>query len=531
MTQDVAGHRSLSAQEIDIEAWRAAIRRDTFSNYHREMGLAILKLENNRPAAVAHFTQAIELDPHDHLSRYELYRSLLEMGQTGEAAQVRRAGLDLDAGFEVRALCRQTIRHLESDDDLGMVEHCLQQAEAIGQHHALTAAVRTAVRLKQRDYETVRRFLAGAATEAADADRQSLADYVATLTSETIRTMDHGGTVLACAFANHLDPLMADDPHLAARSAKALWHLARYREAIVAFRTAVEDRMVDGATLRLMGNCALRLGHWNEATAALERARQALQGNQRFMVAAEYGQALLVADRFTEAETQLRTLLETAENTILPLALVLAHLYLGLTLMAQDRDDAVPSLIEALDAHAERLGLYQQRSHEHLFVRCLPIAFDVHRQNFTEAAATLAALPPELPEGEIVALLKGQILRACGHLDEAEASYLRMADRPNASIFHAIGLIATRIDAGRPAEALPVSDQLVEDYPEHGWAWIERGQLLEALGRQEDAAKAYATGLAHAPTLGWADLALGGLSRGRSLLAKARSHIDATTSG
>lgn len=72
----------MSAEQI--EAWRAAIRRTTFANYHYEMGVAILR-NGEHAAAVGHLRQALDLQPDHWRAAHRLAEALQNCGETAEA--------------------------------------------------------------------------------------------------------------------------------------------------------------------------------------------------------------------------------------------------------------------------------------------------------------------------------------------------------------------------------------------------------------------------------------------------------------
>lgn len=75
----------MSAEQI--EAWRAAVRRTTFANYHYEMGAAIL-LSGERAAAIGHFRQALDIQPDHWRATYRLAEALRDCGETAEAERL-----------------------------------------------------------------------------------------------------------------------------------------------------------------------------------------------------------------------------------------------------------------------------------------------------------------------------------------------------------------------------------------------------------------------------------------------------------
>lgn len=90
--------------EIDVDAWRSAIRADTFANYHAEMGRAVQR-EGNLGVAIEHYRRALSHDPCRRAVQVRLVDALRRSDSTDEAARVHRAAFALDPLYESRGYC------------------------------------------------------------------------------------------------------------------------------------------------------------------------------------------------------------------------------------------------------------------------------------------------------------------------------------------------------------------------------------------------------------------------------------------
>ncbi len=89
-----------SQQPLDIDRWRRAIREDTFSNYHYEMGIA-LRRQGETADAIAAFQRALAAKPNRAEASLALAEVLEETGRSEEARAVRHAAAALDSDFEL----------------------------------------------------------------------------------------------------------------------------------------------------------------------------------------------------------------------------------------------------------------------------------------------------------------------------------------------------------------------------------------------------------------------------------------------
>lgn len=110
--QDV---QAVTSTDIDLDAWRRAIREETFGNYHYEMGVA-LERTDSPDAAQAAYERAIAIKP-GHAASHMRLISLLEKHGDPEAARAK--ALRLIPNFAERAIeerSAETMRAGELDE-------------------------------------------------------------------------------------------------------------------------------------------------------------------------------------------------------------------------------------------------------------------------------------------------------------------------------------------------------------------------------------------------------------------------------
>ena len=126
---DIAG-----TPDIDFDAWRAAIRRDTLSNYHYSMGRAIAR-EGNRAAAIEQLRHAAAADETMVAAHVELAELLRAEGRTAEAEAAGRVAAALSSNWQAEALLRQ-------GEELAAVNRAEEALEVLTAAAALSPAVR-----------------------------------------------------------------------------------------------------------------------------------------------------------------------------------------------------------------------------------------------------------------------------------------------------------------------------------------------------------------------------------------------------
>ncbi|CAO3383326.1 tetratricopeptide repeat protein [Azospirillum argentinense] len=99
-----------SAPAIDVDAWRARIRAETFGSYHLEMGIA-LRREGASEKALESFERALGQWPTSSAAHFELITTLDEMGRTVEAEQARRRALAVNPRYVREGLLERARAH------------------------------------------------------------------------------------------------------------------------------------------------------------------------------------------------------------------------------------------------------------------------------------------------------------------------------------------------------------------------------------------------------------------------------------
>lgn len=104
---------------LDVNAWRANIRRDTSWMYHFEMARAIRR-DGDSVAAIGHLSQAVDEDPKRALAHFHLVAALRDIGNNEEAEARHRQALALCPGYEAQGraseLCAQAVERSELHD-------------------------------------------------------------------------------------------------------------------------------------------------------------------------------------------------------------------------------------------------------------------------------------------------------------------------------------------------------------------------------------------------------------------------------
>jgi len=96
--------------------WRASIRADTSGRYHLEMGVAILRREENVAAALEHFQRAVSFHPGLAEAQVLLLDTLARTNRAEEAAAVARAAAAADPDYRLHGLCWQLVRALRDEE-------------------------------------------------------------------------------------------------------------------------------------------------------------------------------------------------------------------------------------------------------------------------------------------------------------------------------------------------------------------------------------------------------------------------------
>ncbi|WP_376967297.1 hypothetical protein ABNQ39_35765 (plasmid) [Azospirillum sp. A26] len=153
-----------------IEAWRSAIRQETFANYHYEMGVA-LERNGYSTEAAASYRRAIECMPRNALAHARLIEVLEQAGLAQQAAAVRdeaarRCPDYAERWMEEQAVTRaQQALRAEDLDEAAMIMRGLSDLSARGA--LFLAELSRAFRHKGRSEEAA--FCVDAALNAAPA--------------------------------------------------------------------------------------------------------------------------------------------------------------------------------------------------------------------------------------------------------------------------------------------------------------------------------------------------------------------------
>ncbi|MBP2232914.1 tetratricopeptide (TPR) repeat protein [Azospirillum agricola] len=139
------------SQDI-VQRWREAIRRDTFGNYHHQMGVALLA-QGERAPALAAFERAVATDPRRFSSARNLAHLLVDDGQPDRARAVLEHARAHDPAADTLALVE------DADDafDAGKVDQAIalmREALAVGAQaaaHRPDSFVKLAGELRNRD--------------------------------------------------------------------------------------------------------------------------------------------------------------------------------------------------------------------------------------------------------------------------------------------------------------------------------------------------------------------------------------------
>lgn len=98
---------------VDVDAWRRAIRADCTANYHLEMGVALKRASEFR-AAAEHFRRGLEAAPKSGVLHHYLIESLRRSGQTGEAEAAGQAAAAVVPDYEKRGIVDEIFRSIEA---------------------------------------------------------------------------------------------------------------------------------------------------------------------------------------------------------------------------------------------------------------------------------------------------------------------------------------------------------------------------------------------------------------------------------
>jgi len=113
---------SETAKQIDVDRWRKAIAQDVQSNYHFEMGRALLR-QNEAQAGLAHLRQALAIQPEHWTARVVLTDFLIAQGNSVEAAHNEGGANASTPPWEVLGRRRLREEALNSQDWVTATKH------------------------------------------------------------------------------------------------------------------------------------------------------------------------------------------------------------------------------------------------------------------------------------------------------------------------------------------------------------------------------------------------------------------------
>lgn len=446
-------------QGIDVQAWRSKIRADVFGRYHLDMAAAIMRLENDAPAAIAHLRRAVAIEP-ELTEAHALLIDLLAATGDEPGAAAAQAAADA-AGVDCRGVgrCWRVLRALN--------EAGPAQAQAL------------MARLGPPDAEPIRRRWAAlgvvvdTATGRHDAGRvavpdgpppspavaaldQAIADAFAALTAAP----GHGlppevalqTTAHAAAFGTSLPAPHVQRVHMLNAQGRTDEALAAVERGLADFPRHAPLWEMKGAVLM---NVEARLG---EAPAALE---EALRLNPSLPSArSALRRVLAIVGRLSDAVEAVRAAL--AETPDEPALINECGMFLHARRFAGDED-------AALERYAE-MTRRAPRSPNPLWMSAMIHARrgDVGRaRELTERAMKMAPdAPHPLSARGLVAVLEGNADQAVSLCREG----LERAKPPAQNHIQRLALGAALEAAGRTAEAEAAFREAVAGAP--GAVWL-----------------------------------------------------------
>lgn len=252
-----------------FENWRAAIKNDTFGNYHLEMGVAILHQEDNIEVALEHFQNSLNWRSWSAEAWYFFVNTLQRMNRIDDATVADRQAIAVNPDYYALGLCAHALR-LIAKGEVAEAERRLGLAADRAPGHPATRAVAVLVRLHRGEAEPPLVLPTGSGV-------REPADFWSALVDEFLQlgqahlTAGKLGTAEACYRA--AVACGPDDEMALAGLAKLLVSTGRYGEAGPLLRTCrataphVFSYAFDLGLTILRGN-----GSLDEAEAALHAA-------------------------------------------------------------------------------------------------------------------------------------------------------------------------------------------------------------------------------------------------------------------
>lgn len=439
--------------EDAIESWRLAIKTDTFSRYHYEMGRAIVERGESLEAAGDHLSQALSLAPDMVEACLRLHDLLVRQGRTHDAERLAADQARVMPEWRAVALCRLGMEAHRGDHAADAERHWAEAtAQAPGDDTVRAYGMLRALLRKDwtdakrwTDWNTVRprdqEELVGAllARETAFAHASDM-DACIFILEQTLRIDKENAQLHARLGSRHLFHLELESAEKNLQSALAIddslarvygelgmvrFHQGRREEAEAHFAKMIA--LSPEANHDLWSRFLLISGDGDRAITEIDRL--ALGKTAQDPVQLDRAQAYHVAGRLNEALDIYRAALRSDPNSYG------AHGYLGLALLSTDD----------------------------------PVAGEAHLRQASEIA----------PGQSWIMTLRGLAAQRLGNLEEAVAWHRQSIESDPNSPWPYTDLALALSMRGEEEEALDCHRKAIERSPAtlwfasrlRGWAW------------------------------------------------------------
>ena len=499
---------TLTEAHWDVEAWRRAIKEDNLSNYHLEMGVAVLT-EGALDKALEHFQRAATIKPSLDEAHYWAVELLQRLGRQTEANSAHETALKHVPDYRSNALLEIGLRQIGNGAEEKALAS-LAAAEQAGAEPGLVVACRGLLHLSRAEPAQAEGCIQNAdAWEGRWTAR--LAQEFGSVVHAALHRKDHRSAHLAFAHACKLMPDFGTEHDFMKvgqsyqRNGKLVEALACYRQAAALGPKSIWNHIYLGVAHQILGQWAPALDALNQAIAT---------DPQNPWTHFQHGILLQHCDRLEEAVAAYDRGLAVDGNN-----------FWGL----QNRASALDALGRPDAAQASRHQAETQAPNN-LWAAYYQAAMLVHRERGAEADALLRHVENRLPElspadSALFHLLRGAALRTGGECAAAlpllESASALLLDNPWPDV-NRVAALATLAQE----EATVLGASLVERFPDLGWAWLVYGNALAACGKTREARMAYQTGLNRAPGVGWADFFMGGIPAAERERARIAANLE-----
>lgn len=260
---------TLSPESID--AWRKNIRNDTFANYHREMGKAILK-EGNLGVAAEHFERALSFLPDSCDVQYLLVETLRELGRTEDTERRHTEASESNPHYQADARRRFGAEHLrEGRSDEAAAEFATALTLEPGHPEALIG--HALARVQKGDFTALVPMNEAAALRVRPGTiHLDLLEAGLSLTKQLRVSGSLAPAAEVARCLTHLDP---DEAEAHALLGEALYLQSRFAEAAEVIRRAVELADYSADYHFKLGSSLINLpGRAPDAEAVFQRASE-----------------------------------------------------------------------------------------------------------------------------------------------------------------------------------------------------------------------------------------------------------------